>query len=220
MFRCATCKLFLVGETHKGHTYYRCHRKQCWITSVRQEKIEIAILDLLKRVNIGQDEEPALKAALDKFRKNESEVANVLRRELEEEHEHIQRSIKVLLQKFLDNAVPKETFDEGHNELLMQRRTCEDKLARFNTDEGVFEKATHFISRLRTVCERFCTGTPDELRVIVDEISQSISVDHREVQLVPKPVIGQIASRVKTEAGWDQLLTAVVRACSDVGNLS
>lgn len=29
LIRCENCRRYLVGETHKGHVYYRCHRRIC-----------------------------------------------------------------------------------------------------------------------------------------------------------------------------------------------
>jgi hypothetical protein len=39
LLRCNYCKLYLVGERQMGHVYYRCHRKTCPITCIREERV-------------------------------------------------------------------------------------------------------------------------------------------------------------------------------------
>jgi hypothetical protein len=210
LVRCEHCGLFVVGERKKGHVYYRCHRKICPVTCIREERFESAIIDMLKRINIAPDEEPIVRDVLNTFRRQESEVSRKLQRDLEDEFQHIQQSIKILLQKFLDDKVSKDVFDTGHTSLLEQRKSCEEKLAKFNTDQSIYEKMCEFTSSLRSLCERFCTGTPDQVRKIVEDVFQSITTNTSIIHPTLNSLMERIANREKTREAWEQLFPFIV----------
>jgi len=83
----------------------------------------------LKRINISPDEESALHDALLDFRNSEAEIVGKVRAEVKEELSRVQASLNTLLQKFLDQEIGKDTFDEANTSLLMQRRGLEEKLS-------------------------------------------------------------------------------------------
>jgi hypothetical protein len=123
----------------------------------------------LKRVAISPDEEPIVAQIMKVFQMRQKESADTMRREAAEELKSVQRSIQALLQKFLDNVISKELFDEGHTSLLMQRQSCEEKLGQLNTDPDLYKRTLDFLSALRSACQTFCTGTPEEMRLVIVE---------------------------------------------------
>jgi site-specific DNA recombinase len=214
LVRCEHCGLFIVGERKKGHVYYRCHRKLCPVTCIREERFESAIIEILKRINIAPDEEPIVRDVLNTFRHQESEISRKLQRDLEDKFQHIQQSIKILLQKFLDDKISKEVFDSGHTSLLEQRKACEEKVAKFNTDQSIYEKMCEFISGLCSLCQRFCTGTPDQIRKIMEEVFQSITTNGNVIHSTLNSLMERIANREKTREGWEQLFPFIVNGPS------
>src|SRR5690348_13963413 len=45
LLTCHTCRQSLIGELQKGNVYYRCHKKTCPKTSLRQEVADTAFSD-------------------------------------------------------------------------------------------------------------------------------------------------------------------------------
>src|SRR5207253_2513368 len=72
--KCEHCKLYLVGERKKGHVYYRCHRRTCPITCIREERFEEAVLEVLRKLTITPDEEAILEEVLLEFKKRDAEL--------------------------------------------------------------------------------------------------------------------------------------------------
>ena len=208
LIRCEHCKLFLVGEIQKGHVYYRCHRTVCPTTSIREDRLESMVLAVLKDINITPDEEPILAELLRDFRQRESEVSLRLRKETEEEFERVQTSIKLLLQKFLDNSITKETFDEGHASLLMERRVCEENLAKINLDRSLYVRMEALLIELRTLCKRFCTVSLGERRAILDAVFKRFVASSHDLSFTLTPLMTHIANREKTKEGWQQVFPA------------
>lgn len=215
LIRCEHCKLYVYAERQKGHVYYRCHRRACPITCIREERFVAAVMEVLKKINIAPDEEAILSEVLEDFRKNESEVSRTLRSQAESEFQSVQESTRALLQKFLENSISKEMFDEAHAPLLMQRKLCEEKLGRLQGNPEIYTRAQEFLTPLRTLCERFCVGSPDQMRTILDETFQSIRTSGNTIRLCPFPFMEQIANRDKTKEGWQQLLSSIVKTLAE-----
>jgi hypothetical protein len=87
-----------------------------------------------------------------------------LRRDTEDELAQVRESIRILLQKFLDNDITKATFDEGHAPLLMQRKVPEEKILGLSIEHSIFEKVEELVNYLRTVLQTFPPSGPIEMR--------------------------------------------------------
>ena len=44
LFTCGSCGSALIGERQKGHVYYRCHKRACATTGIREERIGEAVI--------------------------------------------------------------------------------------------------------------------------------------------------------------------------------
>jgi hypothetical protein len=170
------------------------------------------VVEALKRINIMPEEEPILADVLRELKEKESEVKQQLQRNLEEEFERVQQSIKILLQKFLENSISKELFDDGHTSLLMQRRGCEERLSKLTIQENIYPQIQEFVTALRSLCERFCTGSPEQMRSILDEVFQAITTDGKVIHLHLMLFMEHVASREKTQEGWQRLFPVIVKA--------
>ncbi len=56
MIRCALCGYSLIGETRKGHIYYRCHSQTCHGTTLREPDIERAVCERLALLAFDEEE--------------------------------------------------------------------------------------------------------------------------------------------------------------------
>jgi site-specific DNA recombinase len=211
LVRCESCRLNVVAERHKGHVYYRCHRRTCPQTCIREERFEAAIVEALKRISISPDEEPAVAEALKNFRQNECEFAESLRRGAEAELEQVQASIRTLLQRFLDDVIPKETFDQGHGTLLMEKKACEERLERSRSGRSAGLELERSIQALRSICPSYCTGSLEQKRTIIRETFLSILTSGNELRLALTPAMEQVSGRERSREGWDRLLPVLAK---------
>jgi site-specific DNA recombinase len=216
LITCEYCRLNLAGERQRGHIYYRCHRRMCPVTCIREERFEAAMLEVLKQAAIEPHEEPLLAEALSKLKNREIEIAKELRHDTAEELERIRQSMNALLQKFLDQSISKELFDENHTSLLMQRRACEETLEQLTTEPNLFQHTVNFLTRLRASCQTFCTGTPEERRQIVEFIATKITADADAIHIVLTPLIEQVIHREKTKAGWEIMLSSIAKIAPQI----
>jgi site-specific DNA recombinase len=114
VFSCGTCHRSLVGETHKGHVYYRCHECRA---SVREEVLEAAVRGMLRRLDWNVAERAYLaarvvlaKSAATRARENEHRALVLLRNKLE-------RRLASLLDGYLDHTIDQARYETTSSDL-------------------------------------------------------------------------------------------------------
>jgi hypothetical protein len=60
-FRCAACNRALIGETRKGHVYYRCHTASCPVTNFREEAIDATLRENCRPFQLTDEEWEAVR---------------------------------------------------------------------------------------------------------------------------------------------------------------
>lgn len=65
MIRCAECGYSLIGETRKGHIYYRCHTPSCRGTTLREPDIDRAVRERLAQLHFEENEMESLLSGAD-----------------------------------------------------------------------------------------------------------------------------------------------------------
>jgi len=179
-------------------------------TCIRQERFEETIVAQLKRINIAPEEEPLVAQALSDFKKREGEVARKVRSDVETELSRIQESANRLLQKFLDNEILKEMFDEANTSLLMQRKACEEKMQSLGTEQEMYNRISNFLDELRNMCGAFFTAHQNQMRKVTERVCESITTNGSAIiNLSLSPLMAQVAAREKTVEGWNTLLPTI-----------
>ena len=129
LLTCATCGRSLIGERQKGHTYYRCHSKECRPLCLREEAVDTSVRQKLRLLIFSKDEEEVLDAAAKAVRNswfiNQKAAQDGIRSALGGVTSRLTR----LTYAFLDGSIEKATFDERKSALLNERRGLEERLA-------------------------------------------------------------------------------------------
>ena len=66
--KCKNCEYSLIGETAKGHVYYRCHTSTCSTRSLREEIVESAVLAEFSRLALSPEERRYVRQELERMR--------------------------------------------------------------------------------------------------------------------------------------------------------
>lgn len=185
----------------------------CPITCIREEQVEKEILSALDQISLTAEEVPLLSSVLDDVKCRQSEYANKLRRDMKEKLQQVESSIKVLLQKFIENVLPKETFDEGHAALLKERNRCEEVVQSLESGNGdTRDQLSDFVTFIHNARSCFLGNERVGKRRVVDRIFERITTDGSAVIRVAFcPLFEMIAAREKTERGWNILVDSILR---------
>ncbi len=127
--QCVKCKLKLIGETQKGHVYYRCHSAACPRTSLREASVTTALeqdlLLLLRFMETYASLVDALEDRLSKERQNGQAAIQVLRLE----RQRLDTRLSVVTDALIDGVIDREAYAEKKNEIIRSRADIDDMIA-------------------------------------------------------------------------------------------
>lgn len=133
---CGTCKYSLIAERHKGHVYYRCHNRPfknpsvCPPTAVREEVIDEAVVQLLAKIQLSDEELRMAKQYLIEQRKTSEDELTSMRTMLQLQYEQVNNRVSKLTDLLLDSTITKSAFHEKHQSLLLEQTAIGQKNGR------------------------------------------------------------------------------------------
>jgi len=107
MTRCAVCGYALIGEIQKGHTYYRCHSKQCRGTSIRESDLIEGVNLYLSLIELSPQDWGDLRDFVDVLRSTSAETAAARRLETQRLLAQCEGRITRLTDAFIDLSIDK-----------------------------------------------------------------------------------------------------------------
>lgn len=168
MVTCANCKRSLIGESKKGHVYYRCQNKNCPITCIREEAIEQEILSHFSRLRFSDEEQAYIDQKLRQLKsdwvQDEKEALNKLRFRLT----YIQTHMDRLTDAYLEQLIDKDLFGRRKASLLMEQKGIEEKLAALNEKtRSVPDKLAELLELAKSAYLQYEFGLPEQKRDLV-----------------------------------------------------
>jgi site-specific DNA recombinase len=125
---CGTCGNHLVGETQKGHVYYRCHTKGCSGGCIREDRVEERIVEQLSRLSFSKDEKALIESELKTLSKDMIKEAESSRQTLELRLKQISDRLMKLTDAYLDGDIEKTLFEERKKQLLFEQKEVEESV--------------------------------------------------------------------------------------------
>jgi hypothetical protein len=198
MLTCKDCGYSLIGETQKGHRYYRCHTRTCPPTSLREEVIHQAFIDAFLPLSLSPDERKYLEAALPRFKNDWASQKEIELSARQLRLTQLDDRVGRLTDAYIDGALEKELFEARKTTLLMERKEVQEQIAVLNTpDRSVpdqLEKYLEGASSAYSCYERgdnhaaspLSVGKPLESVVV----ATSILARRSSVRVAPEPMNG------------------------------
>jgi site-specific DNA recombinase len=134
LLHCGECGCAITAEIQKGHTYYRCTRKnrarQCRQPYIREEALDAEITALLKPLSLRAAWADEMLLRVKEEKKQAAQTAARLAAQKRDEIEKINARLQRLLDSFLDELIDRETFAAEKAKLMSQKKTLEEQKAR------------------------------------------------------------------------------------------
>lgn len=223
LLRCASCNYSLIGETRKGHIYYRCHSKSCPRTTLREERVNDALLPHLRALELAPEEVAYIAVRVSELRaewetRALDEMSGIKRRLGE-----LGARLTKLTDAFLDGALDRDLFEERKTALLLERRELEEKLVLLaKNPETSLTKLEEYLGLARSPYFQYLLRNPDEKRELVLELTSDRRVIGKEPYFTLALPYNLIAKRFEDSCGgpyrdiprtWDHLLPQLVAIC-------
>ena len=182
LFHCKLCGHLMIPEAHIGHVYYRCQTKDCETKTIREELLELAVIEMLSRIRISDDD-------IARF-ENEfliwseirivDENANTFAMQLTQIEEKLLRLTDALIDRLID----KDSFSARKEALLLDK-------ARINEAKNIHQKTLswdevkRFLEYVKSLAVSYGMATPDERSQIVKIASSNRTVERKNVYIEP-----------------------------------
>ena len=131
LLRCAECDSAITGEIQKGHTYYRCTKKDksrpCKQPYIREEALDAEISALLKSFALRSDWADEMLSRVKEERKSAAQSAIQLAAQKRGEIEKISLRLQRLLDSFLDNVIDRNDYIAEKAKLMSQKKSLEEQ---------------------------------------------------------------------------------------------
>jgi DNA invertase Pin-like site-specific DNA recombinase len=182
LLRCATCMYSLVGETHKGFTYYRCHTRSHPVTSVREDVVEGELRRVIAPLALNHDEHAYARRRLDLMSDQGLEARTSYEEALKLRVQRVETRQQRLTDALLDGVIDKDTFEQRRAALLMERRQIEADQAKGPLDPAVCTGLVlQHLELGMTASSQYNSWTTDERRDFIQTVTSNRMAQGRNV---------------------------------------
>ena len=200
--RCKGCGYTLIGEAQKGYVYYRCHTPSCPPTSVREEAVEKRLYPLLRSLQLFPEERAYLQKKITTLKTTWREEAATQRKALELRLEQLAIRRTRLADALVDGLLDRDLFEERKEALLAEKKAVEERLAELDQDGNTgVQKLADFLERLDSAYSLYQSGTPEEKREIVADVTSNWEAERKEIDFTPLPEVQLVANRARNFYG-------------------
>jgi len=196
LLKCKRCGYSLIGERQKGHSYYRCHTRDCPTTGIREEAVEAEALGRLEPLQFSDRERAYLKQKIARLKQDWSGEQEALSNALNLRLSQLQVRLGRLTDAFIDGVIEKELFEERKAALLMERKDLEENLAGTrDNSRSVPDQLAEFLELAGSAYLQYEIGLPEEKRDLLKIVTSNRQVSDKSVELtLAQPFCG-VANR-------------------------
>ncbi len=202
LLKCKQCRYSLIGETQKGHIYYRCHTKDCPEACIREEIVEKRMIERFSPLQFTEQEMVYLRQKVSHMKENwvnEKEVhVNALKLHLGK----IQDRLARLTDAFIDGSLDKDIFEERKTALLMERKGLEEKVAQLSSRMmSVPDQISEFLELAGSAYLSYKSGLADEKRDLLRKVTSNRQLEGKNVVVELNIPFQFVAERPKISNG-------------------
>lgn len=199
---CTGCGYSLIGERQKGHTYYRCHAKACPRTIVREEAIAVTVAEGLKQLQFSEREKVYLTERITELKANWIKDRESALQAMKMRNEQVIERLNRLTDAYLDQAVEKEMFEERKTALIHERRTLEDQIRDYETNQrSVPEELQKFVELAGNAYSLYQGADPAKRRRLLRIVTSNCRITTKTLDFVYQTPFREIAAREKDDDG-------------------
>jgi site-specific DNA recombinase len=211
LLHCAECGSAITGEVQKGHTYYRCTKKDksrpCKQPYIREEALNAEITALLKPFALRADWADEMLTRVKEEEKSAAKSALQMAAQRQEEIDQINARLQRLLDSFLDQLIDRETFAVEKAKLMSQKKTLEEQKTRLKAGRANWlEPFQEWILTAKNADKIAESGSLQEKRVLALKVfGSNLVLDSKKARgscvkpwsLLVEPSTSRMVERVK-----------------------
>ncbi|TXT48536.1 MAG: recombinase [Limisphaerales bacterium] len=175
LLRCAECGGGITGEIQKGHTYYRCTKKnkaqRCRQPYVREEALATQLSALLQPYALRLDWADAMLSRVKEEKRKVAQSAAQLAAQKQAEIEKLNLRLQRLLDSFLDELIDRDTFTVEKAKIMSQKKTLEEQRTRLMAGRADWlEPFQKWVLAAKNAGKTAVSGSLSQKRVLALEV--------------------------------------------------
>ncbi len=129
LLHCDECGRMITAEIQKGHTYYRCTKKNivCKQPYVREEELDRQLSSLLQKFSLRPDWAAEVRKKLAKEEKDAAQSSTTFVQESREKIKIISTKLQRLLDGYLEQDIEREIYRVEKAKLLSEKKSLEEQ---------------------------------------------------------------------------------------------
>lgn len=200
LVRCKGCGYTLVGETRKGHVYYRCHTRTCPTTGIREEVIERTVAERLRALEFSEAEKQYLASAIQELKTRWIADREQSLRNLNARREHLTERLTRLTDAYLDGTIEKELFEERKASILFDRQGIQGSITALHANEAsIPDLIRGFLERAGSFYSSYQKASIEQKRRMVNIVSSDLSLCEKSIEFAFTKPFAEIAEREKVD---------------------
>jgi hypothetical protein len=202
LITCKCCGYSLIGETKKGHVYYRCHKKDCPTTCIREEAVQSILMERLRTLEFTRAEKEYLTAAIQELKARWITDRELCLKNLIVRHEQLTERLTRLTDAYLDGTIDRELFEERKAAVLFERQAITGSIDGIERNErSIPDLLENFLERAGSAYSLYKTAQTEEKRRMLKIVTSNLTVEQKNVDFTFRNPFGVIANREKSIDG-------------------
>jgi site-specific DNA recombinase len=205
LLHCKTCGRSLIGSERKGFVYYRCSNVPCPTTSVREDAVEEAILEVLASIRIDEPEAKAIEAELAEYDRHRNELHAARRASLTDAFSASQARMARLTDLLIDGKIDATAHEAKRTELLLEQKELEHDLTDVELGTAALVRRAREIVGLAQSAENTYQSADDERkRSLLQTVLSDCIVTGKSLEFTLHEPFATLATRrPRNECGPD-----------------
>lgn len=200
--RCVGCNYSLIGERQKGRVYYRCQKRDCPTTTIREDRAEDRILDEFEPLFLSPEELAVARKKVAELERNSENEQEKLLRSFELSLAQIEDRLNRLTDAYLDSVLDRETFEQRKKALLLEKKDLEERREEFQKNgSAVPDRVREFLELAESAWLGYKLGEPEEKRDLLEKLTSNRFVSPKNLMVELKKPFDLIANRQKVADG-------------------
>lgn len=202
LLACAHCNNSLIGERQKGRIYYRCQKKPCPATCIREDAVEEEIKRCLLQLQFNEQEKTYIQKKVAELKRDWKDEQKDLTRSLQLRVDAIQNLLDRLTDAYLEQAIEREIFERRKSKLLMEQKEVEERLAELEKNrQSIPDRLCEFLELAESAYLQYEMGLAEQKRDLVKIITSNRRVDGKKLAFTVSFPFDEVANRFKNANG-------------------
>ena len=184
LMTCGECGRCITAEHQKGHTYYRCTKKnrQCTQKFLREEALLSQIREALKKVFIDNSTKDKIINRLTEYYSKESKASSSLSGQIAQKIAEIDTKIERLIDLYISQGITDAEYQSLKAKLLNEKQDLKEKLGQIEKISGGWlEPAKDFVTTCNEIGSVAWQENPPSLREFLKTVGSNFVLKDRNL---------------------------------------